>query len=379
MNILLLGATGAMGQALYPILNVRNHQVFVTTRQKRPSFENVHFLEGNAFDLNFIKPLLTQNKWDAVVDFMVYGSDDFKNRVSMFLENTAHYFFLSSARVYADVPDGIIEDSPRLLDASNDADFLKTDEYALAKARSENVLKNSARQNFTIIRPYITFSPYRLQLGILEKESWLYRAMQGRTVIFCQDFLNKTTTMTSGEIVAKIIAYLIEHSEKSIGQTFHIAQENHATWQEILGIYQEILAKNGVILKTKNLALADFLALHPWNRYQILYDRMFCRAFKSPKLFEVLDEEHRALLQQPSLKKDLENALSLFLKNPRFLYTDWGAEGKKDHITSQLAKRKEFPNTNAYKSYLKARFPLLQFCANKKHAFFKRLKHFSKG
>ena len=72
----------------------------------------------------------------------------------------------------------------RLLDVSHDSIYLKTDEYALAKARQEDILRKSGKNNWTIIRPYITYSESRLQLGVLEKEAWLYRALKGFQEMF---------------------------------------------------------------------------------------------------------------------------------------------------------------------------------------------------
>ena len=51
----------------------------------------------------------------------------------------------------------------------------------------ENLLFNSEKNNFTIIRPTITYNTQRLQLGVLEKENWLYRALHGRAIVFSDD------------------------------------------------------------------------------------------------------------------------------------------------------------------------------------------------
>ena len=53
----------------------------------------------------------------------------------------------------------------------------------LTKALQENLLRASGYKNWTIVRPYITFSDIRLQLGVYEKEQWLYRALQGRAIV----------------------------------------------------------------------------------------------------------------------------------------------------------------------------------------------------
>lgn len=74
--------------------------------------------------------------------------------------------------------------------------YVQSDEYAIAKAKQEDILRNSDFKNWTIVRPYITYSDERLQLGFFEKELWLYRAIKGKTIIFPSDIYEKTTTLT---------------------------------------------------------------------------------------------------------------------------------------------------------------------------------------
>ena len=94
-------------------------------------------------DMAFLENILNE-KYDAILDFMVYKPEEFRDRYIKSLENTSQYVFLSSARVYADSPDALIEESSkRLLDISKDQEFLQTNEYSLAKAREENLLLKS--------------------------------------------------------------------------------------------------------------------------------------------------------------------------------------------------------------------------------------------
>ena len=162
---------------------------------------------------------------------MVYTTAGFKERVNYLLDATTQYVFLSSARVYADSEQPITETSPRLLDISQDEEFLSTDEYSLSKARQEDILRNSGRNNWTIIRPYITYSENRLQLGVLEKEEWLYRAIHGRTIVFSIDINTKLTTLTYGLDVAKGITAIIG-KPNTLGGIFHITLEESITWSE---------------------------------------------------------------------------------------------------------------------------------------------------
>ena len=152
----------------------------------------------------FLEQLL-EERWDAIIDFMTYGTDEFGSRLEGLLKATHHYLFLSSARVYAEVEGELLEHSPRLCEVSSDPVFLESAEYAMEKARQEDLLRSASRKNWTIIRPYITYGEKRLQLGTLEKESWLYRALHGRSIVFPKELAARQTTLTYGYDVASIV------------------------------------------------------------------------------------------------------------------------------------------------------------------------------
>ena len=100
-KVLILGGTGAMGVYLVKILSQEKEmEVIVTSRSVRQDFDNVHFVKGNAREDHFISNMLTNNHYDAIVDFMNYNYEEFKARHRMLLSSTDHYIFLSSSRVY---------------------------------------------------------------------------------------------------------------------------------------------------------------------------------------------------------------------------------------------------------------------------------------
>jgi len=208
-KILILGGTGAMGVYLVPELLNMGHDVYVTSRSARISqSENLHYIQGDAHNNIFLTKLL-EEKYDAIIDFMVYTTDEFNRKCELFLSNTKHYIFLSTYRVFADSKEPITEKSPRLLDVSTDSEFLKTDEYALTKARQENIVRNSKFNNWTIVRPTITYSKTRFQLGTLEADVVVFRSLCDCPVILPEEMLSKQTTMTWGGDVARMIAFLV--------------------------------------------------------------------------------------------------------------------------------------------------------------------------
>ena len=204
-SALLLGGTGAMGTHLQKLL-AQDYDITMTSRKKRESKDRVTFVQGNAKDMLFLTELL-QNRWDVTVDFMVYSTQQFQERAHLFLNATEQYVFLSSARVYADKgTESITEKSERLLEVVTDKKYLESDEYALSKARQEDILTSFESKKWTIIRPSLTYNIDKLQLGAYEKENWLYRAIHHRTVVFSEDLLDVFCTMTFGDNVAEGIA-----------------------------------------------------------------------------------------------------------------------------------------------------------------------------
>ena len=79
-RILLLGGTGTIGEALYPALLRRGFAVFITSRSAHASNERkLVYLTGNAKDEAFLDELLSE-RFDAIVDFMIYTTESFAAR-----------------------------------------------------------------------------------------------------------------------------------------------------------------------------------------------------------------------------------------------------------------------------------------------------------
>ena len=243
MKILIFGGTGAMGTPLVELLAGQGHDVYVTSRRKREyDVGNIHCITGNAHEMPFLRTVL-QGKYDVLVDFMSYSLSELQERLNLILDSVGQYIFLSSCRVYAESKTPITEDTPRLLDVCEDKEFLATEEYALAKAREENLIFASEHKNWTIVRPTVTYNSQRLQLGCYELDEWLGRALREKPVVFYDDLADKLTSMTYGEDVARGIGYLIGNP-KALGEVVQIASPESKTWGEILNIYKDALEKS---------------------------------------------------------------------------------------------------------------------------------------
>ncbi len=350
MNVLVLGGTGAMGRPLCDILVDAGHCVCCVSRSSpREVNGKINYLQGDAHDGEFISRLC-RTEWDAIVDFMVYNTAEFIDISKIYLASTKQYVFISSARVYAESPDNIpiTEDSPRLLDCCKDEEYLKTDEYALAKARQEDILKNSGYNNWTIIRPSITYNTHRLQLGGFEKEEWLYRALKGRKIVFSHDIIDKVTTLTCGDDVAKGIFSIIGQ-EKALGESFHITENKFYTWREILDIYlstiEELTGLRPKVVMTNESVIINF------RKYQMIYCKLYNRQFDCSKINQFVDTNKFI-----TAKDGLKECLIDFLKDPKFSNINWKLEAINDKTCKQLAHYNEFKSYRKMTKYLLERY-----------------------
>lgn len=350
MKVLILGGTGAMGKHLVDLLaKVEGTEISVTSRGSRKSIGNVSYVRGDAHDMAFLFPLL-EKRFDAIVDFMVYRTDEFRERIGTLLDSCGQYVFLSSARVYADSPYPITEDSPRLLDVTEDVEYLRTDEYALTKARQENLLRDSGHSNWTIVRPYVTYSENRLQLGVLEKEAWLYRALRGRSIVFSKDIAGHLTTLTYGLDVARGIASLIGRKEAR-GEAFHITASESVRWSEVLDMYLNVLERKTGKRPPVWMTEECLNLRYGWAKYQVKYDRLFNRSFDNTKIGRFIDT---GSFKSPA--KGLRSCLESFLESPSFLGVNWRGEAEYDRLTGERASFCEIPSAKQKVKYLLYRY-----------------------
>lgn len=352
-SVLILGGTGAMGTHLCKLLDNGETRITVTSRREHTSQSaNLKYIRGNAKDISFIKDLLADKSYDVIIDFMVYSTEEFRQRYEYFLNATSQYIFISTARVYAQCDEPLSEDSPRLLDVCTDREYLATDEYALTKARQEDMLFGNQKKNYTIIRPSLTYSSDRLQFAISEKEEWLYRVLHGRSVVFPSDMVDVKTTMAFGGDVSNAIAKLAGN-DKAIGEAVHITGKTWNTWGEILEFYQDVFKeKTGENMKVfyadSSLKIAGDLG----RLYQIKYARSISRTFDVSKLESIIGEAD-FLTAEEGLKKCLRE----FLDGTReFMDVNIKTQAYFDRLTEECAGLGEFSGKKNKLRYLKHRF-----------------------
>lgn len=325
-HALLLGGTGAMGSHLSSILARDGWRVTVTSRSERQGASGVEYTKGNAKNPAFLADMLAVRQWDVIVDFMIWSTAEFRVRKDLLLGACGQYVYLSSYRVF-DSSAVITERSPRLVDSCRDSAYLATDEYALAKGRQEDLLRDSRRDNWTIVRPTVTYSRGRYQLGVLECYEWLPRVLSGHAVPMPSEMLFRQATMTWGGDAAMMISRLCGNSS-ALGEDFNVCTSRHRSWREVANAYCAY-----VPLELRECSVESY-ERHLGRRYQIRYDRLVDRVMDNSKILDACGLSEGDLL---SLEDGLEYELKPYLDGLSVSWRGGGRiQGRLDRLTNEF-------------------------------------------
>lgn len=331
-KILVLGGTGAMGKYVVPELVSRGYQVDVVSLDDvKNTADNPTYYKKNVKDPGELDAFLSRN-YDGIIDYMIWNTKEFQAVYEKFLRATDHYIYLSSYRIYAgEYP--VTETSPRLLDVSDDQEYLATEDYSLYKARGENILRASGRKNWTIVRPAITYSLDRYQLVTLEAQQVVNRAFDGKTVVLPEPAADIQATMSWAGDAAKMFAGIL-FNPRAMGEAFTFSTSEHHTWREIAEYYAELIGLKYLFVDEQTYL--DILS--PNNMYakwQLEYDRMFNRVIDNSKILDVAGLKQSDFMP---LKEGLRYELSRISRDKR--YPDPGhANERMDAYLASIGKK----------------------------------------
>lgn len=312
-KVLVIGATGAMGRYLVPELVGLNYKVTgVGLDESAPWGDIATYVKGDAFDKDFLGQLLKEG-FDGVVDFMNYGKFDFSDYMELFLENTDHYIFLSSCRIYDDKEQPIKETSPRLWDSTEDEVLKASHDYCIYKAQDEDRLRASKYSNWSIVRPATTFSTMRLQLVTLEFKHCVARALMGKRVILPVQAKDKPATLSWGGDVAKMIARIL-FKEEAKREAYNVCSAENRTWEEIAGYYHDLVGLEAVWVDKEDYLKILSPDLRPQIRWQLEYARLFRRITDNSKVLALTGLKQEEMMPMyDGLKLEIGNIPSHYV------------------------------------------------------------------
>ena len=237
---LLIAGTGTLGGAVYPELLKKGWTVDVISLDDfRSVSPRLNFVKASA-DLGLLERFYAEHPhYDAIVDF-IHTPDVslLKRRLDLNLAHTDQFVYLSSYRTYSDRDLVVTERTPQWLDVTTDREFLEKDTYAIPKSHGERHLRAKAGRNWTIIRPLITFSHYRLDLVTVGGYAILYRTAAGKKIPLPIEARDCAAGVGWAGNVGRELAELIGN-EKALGDDFTLGMGENITWGDVASYYEE--------------------------------------------------------------------------------------------------------------------------------------------
>lgn len=307
-QVLLIAGGGTLGTYTAKELLRLGHRVDVLCLEDRVSDqENLTFYKGYATYEN-LKALFKKKHYEGVVNFVHYTDvEAYKPIHRLLIENTEHLIFLSSYRVYADLQHPITESAPKLLDISQDADFVAREDYAIAKAKGEAFLySQSAGEQWTIVRPVISFSWRRFDLVTHGFTHPIDCAKAGKPIILPESAKHLRAGLDWSGNSGKLIANLLFKKE-TIGQAYTISSGQNLTWQQVAEEYRQLLGVELEYVSDEEFGRIYHPTVESGWRYW--YDRMFDRVIDNTKVLQATGLKKEDFL---SIREGLQIELALY-------------------------------------------------------------------
>ena len=232
-------------------------------------------------DLNYLTEFLKDKYYDGIVNFIHYYFPEMYKPVHKLLTSkTDQLIFLSSYRVYAESKQPLTEESPFLADVVEDEEFLKSEDYAVPKAICEKFLREeSGTENWTVVRPVISFSDKRFDLVTVSGHEIIDAARSGKTVILPEAAKNLTAGLDWAGNSGKLIANLLFKKE-CLGEAYTVSSGQNLTWGEVADIYTRLTGVNFRWADTEEYVSTG----HGGNG--LFYDRLYDRAVDNTKILK---------------------------------------------------------------------------------------------
>ena len=327
MKALLIGGGGTLGEYAALELLKKGWSVDVLAPEELMSRNrNLRYFRGLGTDENLAK-IFAENTYDVVVDYIYYrcALDEWKKRADWLLARTGQLVYLSSYRVYAgsqgETP--ITEESPLLWDVAPQS-FRDQDIYAGPKTQAERYLRSLGRKNWTIVRPIISFSHYRLDLLLTGGDQLLPRSAAGKPMLLPEESRYLTAGVGWAGNVGKMFAGVAGNSS-ALGEAFTFGTGERRTWDEVAAYYEDALKAKFVWVPgadyVKYATPDDFLFRQAWT-----YDRALSRLVDCSKVRRVCGLDDRDFLP---IREGILHELHYLQGRPDLVqrfYTPVGAE-----------------------------------------------------
>ncbi len=240
MKVLFIGGTGTISSYCSKLCVERGMELWLINRGTRHNRipEGINYIQGDINkDYGRIREDLKLHKWDCVVDWTVFTSEQVLRDIELFTGKTEQYIFISSTSIYktTTADNKITENHP--------VGNLIPYRYAEDKIKCETILLKAYKDNgfpVVIVRPGHTYAEFTIPSNIPGLGYGIVERFKKRKEIIIHDNGLSLWTLTHSADFAVGFAGLIGLQE-STGEIFHITNSEALSWLEIFLIFQDVI------------------------------------------------------------------------------------------------------------------------------------------
>lgn len=253
MKVLFIGGTGNISTSVSKLCVEKGIDLYLLNRgERKVQIDGVKTINADISNVEETKNKLKDHKWDAVVNWIVFTTDQIDRDVNLFRGKTKQYVFISSASVYQKPPlQPVITESTPLQNP-----FWEYSRNKIACEEKLNELYRTENFPITIVRPSHTYDTILPIIGNGNEYTIIDRMRKGKKIIVHGDGTS-LWTLTRSEDFAKGFVGLIGNP-KSIGNAFHITSDEILTWNQIHEIIADTIGVKANIVHISSEAICKY-------------------------------------------------------------------------------------------------------------------------
>ena len=320
-KVLFIGGTGVISSACSALAVERGIDLYLFTRgdSLRTPPEGANLIFGDINKPGDIKKVLDQQKFDIVVNWIVYEPEDIERDIQIFRGKVGQYIFISSASAYQKpvqkLP--ITEETP-----------LENPYWAYSRAKiacEELLFQAFKRDHFpaTIVRPSHTYD--KTLLPMRGGYTVLDRILKEKPVIIHGDGTSLWVLTHQKDFASGFVGLL--GNPMAIGEAFHITSNEILTWN---GIFQMVAEAAGKLLHPVHIPSSIIAQFDPDWGASLLGDKAHSVIFDNSKIRSLVPNFNAEIPYQEGCKE----TVNWYLDNPKQQIVDQDLSNKMDQLIS---------------------------------------------
>lgn len=324
MKALIVGGTGVISSAVVNEAVAQGVDITCINRginhgnKENPKVKYIHF---DIRDKEFAIKKLKGYKFDVVVDFICYDTNQLLHSLDLFHDKCYQYIFISTDSVYKLREDGHYDENCPISNPEWS--------YSYQKSACEELLRTYCKQHnliYTIVRPSITYGNTRIPYGLMPSYGYHYtlieRMKAGKPIVTWNKGKNFQTVMRVEDFATGMVG--LWGNSKAYNNDFGICGEV-VSWEQILCAIEEKVGINAVRV---DVPVTKIIKELPSRKGEFLVDRAKDHIVSNLKLKAAVP----LFVIKYSLKEGISATIDYYQSNDKLLGVDYKFDGQIDRL-----------------------------------------------